>query len=45
LLHFLFSIAEVVPYPWQLPGCVPPLFGIALNLVADQAIKKKNTQP
>jgi protein-S-isoprenylcysteine O-methyltransferase Ste14 len=43
LLHFLLPIAEVVPYPWQLLGGVPLLFGITLNLIADQAFKKNHT--
>jgi len=43
LLHFLFPIAEVVPYPWQLLGCLPLLLGITLNLLADQAFKKNHT--
>lgn len=43
MLHVLFPIAEVVPYPWQLLGCVPLLLGITLNLLADQAFKKNHT--
>lgn len=43
LLHFLFPHANVVPFPWQFLGCLPLLFGIALNLKADKAFKKNHT--
>ena len=43
MLHFLFPLPEVVPYPWQLLGCIPLLFGILLNVVADQAFKRNYT--
>jgi len=43
LLHFLFPIVEVVPYPWLLLGCVPLIFGITLNLIADKAFKQNHT--
>jgi protein-S-isoprenylcysteine O-methyltransferase Ste14 len=43
LLHLLFPITDVVPYPWQLLGCLPLLLGIVLNLIADQAFKKNHT--
>ena len=43
LLHFLFPLADVVPYPWLFLGCLPLLFGIALNLIADKAFKKNHT--
>lgn len=43
LLHLLFPVTDVVPYPWQLLGCLPLLLGIVLNLIADQAFKKKHT--
>ena len=43
LLHFLFPIVEVVPYPWLLLGCVPLILGITLNLIADKAFKQNHT--
>jgi len=42
-LHYLFPIAEIIPYPWQLSGAVPLCIGIIFNLMADQALKKFNT--
>ena len=43
VLHFLYPMADVVPYPWWLLGIVPLVLGIVFNLVADQAFKKHQT--
>ena len=43
VLHFLFPLVEVIPYPWLLLGGVPLLLGLALNLIADKAFKIVNT--
>lgn len=43
LLHFLFPVAYVVSYPWQLLGCLPLLLGIVFNLIADKACKINHT--
>ena len=36
-------VVEIIPYPWQLIGCIPLLIGIIFNLVADKALKTFNT--
>lgn len=43
LLHYLFSGAKVIPFPWRLFGAIPLALGITVNLVADKAFKKANT--
>ncbi len=43
LLHFLLPAGEIAPYPWNLLGIPPLLFGIALNLIADAAFKREQT--
>lgn len=43
LLHFLFPVFEIIPYPWLLLGSVPLSLGVALNLIADRAFKIFNT--
>jgi protein-S-isoprenylcysteine O-methyltransferase Ste14 len=42
-LHIIFPIAAIVPGMWKLFGLIPLLFGIVLNLAADQALKRSNT--
>jgi protein-S-isoprenylcysteine O-methyltransferase Ste14 len=42
-LHFLVPLRQLLAVPWRLIGFVPLLFGIVLNLIADQALKKQNT--
>jgi len=43
LLKFLLPVAEIAPYPWNLLGILPLALGVALNLVADAAFKRKQT--
>jgi protein-S-isoprenylcysteine O-methyltransferase Ste14 len=43
LLHFVIPVAKFAPYPWNLLGIFPLVIGVALNLVADTAFKKKQT--
>lgn len=42
-LHLVLPFEKVIDYPWALLGCAPLLFGIALNLIADQAFKRAAT--
>jgi protein-S-isoprenylcysteine O-methyltransferase Ste14 len=42
-LHFLFPIITLIYFPWNLIGIIPLLFGIVLNLVADQVFKDVDT--
>jgi protein-S-isoprenylcysteine O-methyltransferase Ste14 len=42
-LHFLMPFRELIPFPWRLVGLVPLLFGIILNVLADQALKQHQT--
>ena len=43
VLHFLFPVAKVIPFPWNLLGAIPLALGFALNLLADRAFKKHGT--
>ncbi|WP_455210732.1 hypothetical protein [Kaarinaea lacus] len=42
-LHFALPLLQAINYLWSLSGGVPLLFGIALNLIADQAFKRSGT--
>ena len=43
VLHLLFPLKKLAPYPTNLLGCIPLLAGIALNLMADRALKAYET--
>ncbi len=43
LLYFLFPVATVVAFPWNLLGAVPLVAGVFINLVADGVFKKRDT--
>ena len=43
LLHFLLPVYQLLTFPWRLLGLAPLLAGIALNVLADQAFKKRGT--
>jgi len=43
LFHFFLPVSSFVLYPWSLLGVIPLLAGIALNLLADTALKKAQT--
>ena len=43
ILHFIFPIAKVIIYPWNLIGILHALLGIYLNLLTDRSFKKFNT--
>jgi protein-S-isoprenylcysteine O-methyltransferase Ste14 len=42
-LHFLLPAREVIGSPWNLLGAVPLVLGVALNLIADRALKEAHT--
>ena len=42
-LHFLIPVRYVVPSPWNLIGLTLIVFGVWINLSADQAFKKAET--
>jgi protein-S-isoprenylcysteine O-methyltransferase Ste14 len=42
-LHFIIPIRTVVPPGWNLLGIAPLLFGIWINLAADQALRRAKT--
>lgn len=42
-LHFVFPIARLSPFPWQLAGILPLLLGAALNISADKALRDART--
>ena len=43
LLHFFIPVYRVMPYPLNAIGLIPLAVGIALNLAADNALKKHGT--
>ena len=43
VLPFLLPVKIIVPFPFNLIGIVPLLFGIIANLLADKAFKDNNT--
>jgi protein-S-isoprenylcysteine O-methyltransferase Ste14 len=43
LLHFFFPLKTITPFPLNFVGLVPLLLGTALNLLADQSLKKRGT--
>jgi protein-S-isoprenylcysteine O-methyltransferase Ste14 len=43
ILHFGFPVSDVLMGLWKLIGLAPLLLGIILNLLADQALKQRNT--
>jgi protein-S-isoprenylcysteine O-methyltransferase Ste14 len=43
VLHLLLPLARAVPAPWSYFGAVPLGLGVALNLVADRAFKRRAT--
>jgi protein-S-isoprenylcysteine O-methyltransferase Ste14 len=43
LLHFLLPGTKVLALPWNLPGVIPLVFGIIINLSADKSFKKNET--
>ena len=42
-LHLIFPIHILIPPKWNLIGLIPLLFGIWINLTADQALKNAET--
>ena len=43
ILHFLFPLAKIFPFSWNLLGLLPFLAGCVLNVFADRAFKKVGT--
>jgi protein-S-isoprenylcysteine O-methyltransferase Ste14 len=43
VLHVLIPIRWIIPAPWNLLGLLPLSFGLAVNLMADRALKLANT--
>jgi protein-S-isoprenylcysteine O-methyltransferase Ste14 len=43
VLHFLLSVARIIPLPWGLFGLIPLATGIVLNLLADRAFHQADT--
>jgi protein-S-isoprenylcysteine O-methyltransferase Ste14 len=42
-LHFLLPVTTIIPLPWNVIGIVPLALGIAINIVADSALRKADT--
>jgi len=43
VFHLIFPIRIFIPAQWNLIGLLPLLFGVWINLAADQALKKADT--
>jgi len=43
VLHFLFPLMKIVPLPWNVIGIIPLALGIAINIVADNALHQADT--
>ena len=43
LLYYLYPIKTILIYPWYILGIIPIIFGITINLIADQIFKSRNT--
>lgn len=43
ILHFLFPLANIFPFPWNLLGLIPFVAGCVLNAFADRAFKQADT--
>lgn len=43
VLFFVLPVKNIVPFPWNLIGTLPLLFGIIINLRADKLFKDNNT--
>jgi protein-S-isoprenylcysteine O-methyltransferase Ste14 len=42
-LHLALPIRRIIAFPWNLLGAVPLVLGVALNLIADRALKEART--
>jgi protein-S-isoprenylcysteine O-methyltransferase Ste14 len=43
LLYYLYPLKLILIYPWYILGILPIIFGISINLIADQIFKSRNT--
>ena len=43
ILHFTLPVIILIPMPWTLLGIIPLVFGIVVNVNADQLFHKANT--
>jgi protein-S-isoprenylcysteine O-methyltransferase Ste14 len=43
VIHFLFPVKRIIPFPWDLFGLLPLALGAALNIIADQAFRAAKT--
>ncbi len=43
VLHLLFPILTIIPFPWNTLGVIPIVTGIVSNVIADKAFKKHKT--
>lgn len=43
VIHFLFPLKRIIPFPWDLFGLLPLALGAALNIIADQAFRAAKT--
>jgi len=43
VIHFLFPMKRIIPFPWDLLGLLPLALGAALNIIADQNFRAAKT--
>ena len=43
VLHFVIPLAQIIEMPWRLAGLIPLVLGAALNLAADNSMKRYET--
>jgi protein-S-isoprenylcysteine O-methyltransferase Ste14 len=43
LLNLFIPVYLLIPYPWNATGIIPLAMGMALNIIADKALKKTGT--
>jgi len=43
LLHLFFPVRKLIPFPWNLTGLMPVLFGFVINILADKLFEKRGT--
>jgi protein-S-isoprenylcysteine O-methyltransferase Ste14 len=43
MVHFVFPVMTIISLPWNLCGIIPVAFGIAINIMADDAFRRAQT--
>jgi protein-S-isoprenylcysteine O-methyltransferase Ste14 len=43
MIHFLFPVKQIIPFPWNLLGLLLLVLGATVNIVADRALRVAKT--